>query len=168
MKKIITIIFCLFAVALSAVSQTQEEVFDVNVQWNGSLSSIVSPWGSKFSKGVSVTIKNITQKSVFIQAINVYGINDYGNETYIGTLNEKNITISSDETITLSFSLTSNKMPENLPIIKIDFNTLETAISNISNSKQRATMLYDLNGRIVTSPKKGAVFIKGGKKIIWN
>ena len=168
MRKFILGIICLFAITLNANSQVQEEVFDISVNWNGSLSSIVSPWGSSFSRGVVLRIKNVTQETIFISAINVYGINPYGVETFIGSLAEKNITISSYETITLNFNITSSRMPDNLPIIKIDFNTLGTDISNITiNDVSKSDVLHDLCGRVVMQPKRGMVYIKGGRKIMW-
>lgn len=168
MKKFILSIICLFAITLNTNSQTQEEVFDISVNWNGSLSSISSPWGSSFSRGVVLRVKNVTQETIFISAINVYGINPYGVETYIGTLAEKNINVSSYETITLNFNITSSRMPDNLPIIKVEFNTLGTDISNITiNDVSKSDVLYDLCGRVVTQPKRGMVYIKGGRKIMW-
>ena len=40
-------------------------------------------------------------------------------------------------------------------------------ISSTPASEQKATNWYDLNGRLVTSPKKGQLYIHDGKKVVY-
>ena len=44
------------------------------------------------------------------------------------------------------------------------------AIESVSGDEKQADdgRIYDLQGRAVTHPQKGAIYIRGGRKVVWS
>lgn len=57
---------------------------------------------------------------------------------------------------------------DNAPMLSIQYGGETTGIGGITETKKEAdTNLYDLMGRRVTTPQKGQIYIRGGKKVIY-
>ena len=62
-------------------------------------------------------------------------------------------------------------MPKGASLVQalsMQFGGETTGIEGISETQKKAdTSLYDLMGRRVTTPQKGQIYIRGGKKVIY-
>lgn len=57
---------------------------------------------------------------------------------------------------------------DNTPALSMQFGGETTGIDGITETQQKAdTSLYDLTGRRVTTPQKGQIYIRSGKKVLY-
>lgn len=57
---------------------------------------------------------------------------------------------------------------DDAPALSVQFGGETTGIDGITEMKKEAgPYLYDLTGRRVTTPQKGQIYIRGGKKVIY-
>lgn len=57
---------------------------------------------------------------------------------------------------------------DNAPVMSMQFGGEATGIDGITETQQKAdNSLYDLMGRRLTTPQKGQIYIRGGKKVIY-
>lgn len=170
-KSILSLLF-----AFIGILNVNAESIECLIYWNGSQSSIVSPFGSSYAKGVSVRINNNTESPFTIISIEIKL-----NNVSLGYLNIDNPTISPYSSSTISFNLTNrNQMPYILPsaVIKYEYNgetneievfntSVITAINASRINNDINYSYYDLSGKLVEKPLKGNIYIYNGKKILY-
>ena len=159
---------------LSGKEVDVDEISDVNnylnctVEWNGSSSSSITPWGSNFARGVDLTINNYSDKDIKIAKID-----GYINSSNIGSLPDvENVDIPAGTHKTFSFSITnSSAMPSTLPWLEIHYNIGAksfvkdsrvpgtTGVSKISKEAE-VVGVYNINGRKLNEPQKGLNIIQ--------
>ena len=159
---------------LSGKEVDVDEISDVNsylnctVEWNGSSSSSITPWGSNYARGVDLTINNYSDKDIKIARID-----GYINSSNIGSLPDvENVDIPAGTHKTFSFSITnSSAMPSTLPWLEIHYRIGAksfvkdsripgtTGIRKISKEAE-VVGVYNINGRKLNEPQKGLNIIQ--------
>ena len=159
---------------LSGKEVDVDEISDVNsnlnctVEWNGSSSSSITPWGSNYARGVDLTINNYSDKDIKIAKIDAYL-----NSSNIGSLPDvENTDIPAGTQKKFSFSISNTSaMPSTLPWLEIHYKIGAktfvkdsrvpgtTSIHEINNEAE-IIGIYDINGRKFNEPRKGLNIIR--------
>ena len=150
--------------ALTASSQTQEEVFDVTVEWNGTYGFAATLSGAYHYSGAKISITNITNSQVVISYVDIIL-----NGTNIGRLINNSFTISPNETFEYVFNVTNpSYTPSGTLSAYISFKVLgdTNKIDQLYQDKNNKTF-YDMNGNTITTPKHKGIYIVNGKKVMW-
>lgn len=144
-----------------------------SVNWNGSMSQYSSPWGSGFSRGIDVKLRNFSDKD-----INIVQITVYQGSTVIGYLKEYAGILKGGETKEFDFSVTNpDNYPSVLPWLEISYdymgkNYVKRTTDGVTgidvrtiDSLNNHDSVYMLNGQKANSSLKKGIYIKGKKKM---
>lgn len=170
-KNVLSLLFVIFS-----VFTVSAETIECSIIWNGMQSSVVSPFGSSYSRGIDFVIDNKTSFQLSIISIEIMS-----NNVSLGFLEIDNTIVSPNSSKTISFSLTNRiQMPDKLPsvVFKYEYcgkievteiydNIVITGVNCIKNNEKYCDTYYDLSGKIVKNPHKGKLYICNGKKTVF-
>lgn len=153
----------------SADAESINKKIECTVQWNGEYSSSVTPWASKYSRGIDIKVSNKTNED-----LKIANFQYFFNDGEISSVpNAYNIRVNNGETKIISFSLETSTEPTTLPHIKmcykignIDYvkiaeNTETTSsINNLMDSNLTIKEIYDYHGHRLNQVSKGLNIIR--------